>query len=235
MSDVESKPTEVPQIGFSAPAGSTELLLVRHGQSAAARAGERFPLVDGHGDPPLSDVGLWQAERLGLRLGVEPVDAIYVTTLQRTVQTASPLAERHGITPIVEPDLREVFLGEWEGGIYRFKAIERDPVFVHAMSEGEWGLIPGAESNAELAARVRPAIARIVERHRDQRVVVVAHGGVIGSVLAEATGGRPFAFAGADNGSISHLVAIGDRYVLRRFNDTGHLAGELSITADVPA
>ena len=46
----------------------------------------------------------------------EPIDAIYVTTLRRTHETAAPLAARLGITPIEEPDLREVFLGEWEGG-----------------------------------------------------------------------------------------------------------------------
>ena len=80
------------------------------------------------------------------------------------------------------------------------------------------------------------AITRIVERHPDQRVVVVSHGGVIGCLLAHATGGRPFAFVGADNASISHIVVTNGVWILRRFNDTGHLAGELSVapaTADL--
>ena len=60
--------------------------------------------------------------------------------------------------------------------------------------------------------------------HPDQRVVVVSHGGVIGELVrAACDGGRPFAFVGADNGSISHLVATGDRWIVRRFNDTAHL------------
>jgi probable phosphoglycerate mutase len=57
----------------------------------------------------------------------------------------------------------------------------------------------------------------------DQRVVVFAHGGVIGEVLAHATGSEPFTFAGADNGSVSQIVVTGQRWIVRRFNDTAHL------------
>ena len=53
------------------------------------------------------------------RLQHEDISAIYVTTLQRTAQTAAPLAARLGITPRVEPDLREVGLGDWEGSFRR--------------------------------------------------------------------------------------------------------------------
>ncbi|MEJ5254073.1 MAG: histidine phosphatase family protein [Acidimicrobiales bacterium] len=226
--DEGTSSVEYRQFRFHPPPGSTELLLVRHGESAPAREGEPFPLVDGHGDPPLSPEGRWQAEQLGRRLSGERVDAIYVTTLRRTVETAQPLAERTGLRPVVEPDLREVHLGEWEGGLLRIMAARGDPRFLAAMEAQEWGLIPGAESNEQLRDRVMPALERIARAHPDQRVVVVAHGGVIACALATATGSRPFAFAGCDNGSISHLVALGGRWILRRFNDTGHLAGELS-------
>src|SRR5438093_1521770 len=59
--------------------------------------------------------------------------------------------------------------------------------------------------------------------HADECVVVVSHGGTIGQILAAATSARPFAFTGADNGSISHLVVDGDRWIVRRYNDTAHL------------
>lgn len=228
LGPVSPPPAEYRQHRFEAPAGSCEVLLVRHGESAPARPDAPFPLVDGHGDPPLAPDGRWQAERLGERLGAERIDAVYVTTLRRTHETAAPLAATSGLAPVVEPDLREVFLGEWEGGRYRLKVTERDPVARRAFGEQEWGVIPGAESNAELSARVVPALQRIADRHPDQRIVVVAHGGVIGSLLSHATGARPWAFVGADNGSISHLVVIGERWVLRRYNDTGHLTGAVS-------
>ena len=52
---------------------------------------------------------------------------------------------------------------------------------------------------------------------------MVVHGGVIGQLLHRVTGSRPFAFAGADNASISEVVVAGSRTILRRYNDTSHL------------
>jgi 2,3-bisphosphoglycerate-dependent phosphoglycerate mutase len=219
---------------YEAPPGATEILLVRHGESAPTDPDAPFPLVDGHGDPPLDPVGVEQAERLADRLAGEHVDAIYVTSLCRTAQTAAPLADRLGIEPRVEADLREVFLGEWEGGLFRIKAAERDPAFVRAMEDERWDRIPGAEPQPKFAARVAGALARIHEAHPDERVVVVSHGGVIGQILATATKSRPFAFMGSDNASIAHIVVAGEQIVLRRFNDTAHLHQHFTLAAPPP-
>jgi probable phosphoglycerate mutase len=232
---VADPPIEYRQLKYQTPPGSTEILLVRHGESAPARPDEPFPSKDGHGDPPLAPEGHWQADQLGQRLAQEQIDAIYVSSLQRTHQTAAPLAERLGLEPVIEPDLREVHLGEWDNGLYRKYASEGHPVIREAYEKEEWGVIPGAETEAQLRARVMPVIERIVSDHPDHRVVVVVHGGVIGAVLSELTRSRPWAFMGADNGSISHVVAHDGRWILRRFNDTGHLAGELSTETDPPA
>ena len=101
---------------------------------------------------------------------------------------------------------------------------EGHPIAVRVLEEQRWDVIPGAEPTEAFAARTRDAIERIAAAHRDQTVVVVSHGGTIGQVLSDATGSRPLAFAGADNGSISQLVVVGDRWLVRRFNDTAHLA-----------
>ncbi|HET9072601.1 MAG TPA: histidine phosphatase family protein [Acidimicrobiales bacterium] len=212
------------QSRFRAPAGATSILLVRHGESAAAREDRPFDLVGGHGDPALHPDGRLQAERVADRLAGEPIRAVYVTTLRRTAETAAPLAARLGVEPQVEADLREVYLGEWEGGVYRRHAAEGHPIARRVLTEERWDVIPGAEPAADFDARVRAGIGRIAGRHPDQLVVAVTHGGVIGSVLAQATGSRPFAFVGADNASISLVVVAGDRWLLRVFNDTGHLA-----------
>ena len=84
-----------PQSRFSPPPGSTEILLVRHGESAPHVEGEAFDLVDGHGDPPLAPAG-WEQARLAAQRLIdtgERIAAVYVTTLQRTHQTAEPLLE----------------------------------------------------------------------------------------------------------------------------------------------
>jgi probable phosphoglycerate mutase len=211
------------QLRFSRPPGACELLLVRHGESAPARDGEPFALVDGHGDPELDLLGLAQAERVANRLEREDIAAIYVSTLRRTAQTAAPLAARLGIEPRVDRDLREVYLGEWEGGTLRKHVAEGHPLAQRMYAEERWDVIPGAEPSAAFAARVQAAITRIAAAHQDQTVVVVSHGGVIGQVLAAASGARLFAFAGSDNAAVSHLVVTDDRWIVRRYNDTAHL------------
>lgn len=226
------EPTEYRQYRFAPPPGACEILLVRHGESAAVVPGVEIPHVDGHDDPALSEDGQWQAERLAARLAHERIDAIYVSSLCRTQETAAPTAAAHGLTPTIEHDLREVFLGEWEGGLFRQRVTENDPIAEALFREGRWDVIPGAESHGQLEARLVPVLDRIAAAHPDQRVMVVVHGGVIGSLLAHASGGRPFAFVGADNASISHLVILGDHWIVRRFNDTGHLDGELSPQAE---
>jgi probable phosphoglycerate mutase len=221
---------EYRQARFRKPPGATEILLVRHGESEPMVVGRPFPLVGGHGDPALAPDGEAQAERVADRLVSQRIDAIYVTTLRRTAQTAAPLAARLGLTPIVEPDLREVYLGEWEGELFRQRVAEGHPIALRMSAEERWDVIPGGEPKDAFLARVRGALERIAAAHADQRVAVFTHGGVIGQLLAHAVGTeRGFAFVGADNGSISQLVLHGDRWILRRFNDTAHLTDGMDL------
>ncbi len=208
---------------FVPPPGATTVLLVRHGESQPAHPDRPFALRDGHGDPPLDPVGVEQARLLGARLADERIDAIYVTNLVRTHETAAPLAQRLGLEPIEEAGLREVFLGDWEGGEFRARAAANDPIFARIWTEERWDVIPNAEKQEVFEKRVWDGFSRIVAAHPDQRVVVVSHGGVIGQLLHHITGARRFAFSGADNASISEVVALPERVILRRYNDVAHL------------
>ncbi|MGA7756468.1 MAG: histidine phosphatase family protein [Ilumatobacteraceae bacterium] len=222
-----------PQSRFAPPPGATEILLVRHGESAPHVEGESFPLVGGHGDPPLASAGVEQAKLAAQRLidTGERIAAVYVTTLQRTVQTAAPLVARLGLTPIVAADLREVFLGDWEGGEFRKRIADGDPIAQLMYVEQRWDVIPGGEPAHQFRNRVQRGIERIAAAHPDELVVAVVHGGVIGEVINIATGSSGFAFTGADNASISHVVVESDRWVVRCWNDTSHLSPTFSTAA----
>jgi probable phosphoglycerate mutase len=217
-----NEPVAYRQIQFQVPSGATQLIVVRHGESEAAIEGKPFELVEGHSDPTLSPEGREQAELVSARLAHEPIDAIYVSNLRRTSETAAPLAKELQLTPIIERDLREVFLGEWETGLFRKKVIERDPVAVRMAEEQRWDVIPGAEPQEEFARRTRDVVERIAAAHPGECVAVFAHGGIIGEMLSLATGATGFAFT-SDNTGISQLVITPERWIVRRFNDTAHL------------
>ena len=226
MSDDEV-PEQFAQHRWERPAGSTEIMLLRHGASAAFVPGTAFPLVEGQGDPALSPSGLQQAEASGIRLAVEPIAALYATSMQRTQQTVAPLAARLGLDVGIEPDLREVHLGEWEGGLLRQHAAADHPIYQRMHAEERWDVIPGAESNEEFGGRCMSALERIADRHADELVLCTVHGGVIWVVLAQIAGSRQFAFGGADNGSVSQIVRIDGAWTIRRFNESSHLHDSL--------
>jgi probable phosphoglycerate mutase len=219
-------PETYHQRQFALPPGATEVILVRHGASAPAVPGEPFPLLDGHGDPPLAPEGSAQAEAVAVRLAREDLRGIFVTPLQRTHASAAPLSARTGLPPAVVPDLVEVSLGEWEGGEFRSRRAEGDPIAIQAVAEERWEVIPGAETMEALAQRVRVGIQAVVAlAGPDTHVAAIVHGGVIGEICRQATGSRPFAFVHADNGSLTRLIVLADGgWLLRSFNDTAHLA-----------
>ncbi len=226
--------TTYPQHFYEPPPNSGQVLLIRHGQSQPFDPTSPFPLVDGHGDPPLSPLGEHQATLVGERLAAEPISAIYVSSLTRTHQTAAPLAERLGLTPNVEPDLREVFLGEGEGGRFREMAANDHPAAVRLRQNAEWGEVPGAETNQQLTDRTVGAVRRIASSHSGELVAAFCHGGVIAAVLGYTMGVGAMTFNGARHTSISHLVIENpgtdpQHWTLRLFNDGSH-AG--SLTAD---
>jgi len=226
-----------PQTSFTAPPGATRITLVRHGQSAAAERDKPFELKHGHGDPHLTELGRRQADAVADRLVHEAIDGLYVTSLTRTHQTAEPLAGRIGQRPVEEHDLREVFLGDWEGGLFRYMLAEEHPAAIKFRATYEWAEIPGAESNAQLMERTSAALTRLHGSHGGQHIVCFVHGGVIAALCAHATGGRMIGFTGADNGSIHRLVLTDERWYLRAFNDSTHLTQVMTPQAiiDTPA
>ncbi|HMN70283.1 MAG TPA: histidine phosphatase family protein [Rhodoblastus sp.] len=211
------------QIRFVLPGDATRVVLVRHGESAAVEPGRPQATIDGQGDPDLHPEGLRQAEAVAERLAREDIAAIYVSTLRRTLQTARPLLRRLSMEARIEPRLREVHLGEWEGGVYRMKLAERHPIALQMTREQRWDIIPGVEDPTHFRQRVETAVAVLAGRHAGQTIVVVTHRNVIGHLVAHACGARHNAFNGAENGSISEIVVSPAGSTVRSFNETGHL------------
>ncbi len=211
------------QVKFVPDRTAVTLLLIRHGESAIADMENPFPLTEGRSDPSLSPIGILQAQALASRLAGYRLDDIYVTQLKRTQETAAPLCSAIGKTWTVEEDLVEIFMGEWEGGIYRKHMTEGHPVAQRILAEQRFDVIPGGESNHSVTSRAVAAIQKITVSHPGKTLAIFTHSVVIANVLAFVTRSEPFAFLGNDNASVSEIVVADGKWYLRRFNDTAHL------------
>lgn len=149
----------------------TTLILVRHGETDWNVEGR----YQGQADPPLNDTGLRQARQTALELQNLGLYALYTSDLRRAQQTAQVIAETSGLTMRLEPRLREVNLGEWEGMLYtEIKACY--PELLRHWEEEPLKTTPtGGESIWALRHRVLDAVAEIVDRHTGQQVCIVTH------------------------------------------------------------
>jgi broad specificity phosphatase PhoE len=192
---------------------TTRLVLVRHGETDFNRQ-DRWQ--GSRSDEPLNETGRAQirsvAERLAAASGA--LAALYTSDLVRALESAEILARRLGLSPRVEPGLREMDHGAFEG---RTKA-EAMALFpeVHAALEADPARTrrPEGDSYDSLGERLWPALDRIVDRHAGERVAIVAHGGPIRLVLSKALE-RPLterAAFGVTNGSWFVVEVAGDRW-----------------------
>nr|WP_087573235.1 histidine phosphatase family protein [Sphingomonas sp. CDS-1] len=209
---------------FKLAGGARQIILIRHGSSVGATI-ETVQLGElTISNPSLSEDGHVQAELLARALAREPIKAIFVTPLQRTQQTAAPLAAVTGIEPRVIDDLREVHLGDWEHSFYEHASVGH-PLIARMYIEESWEVIPNAEPNAHFAGRVRSGIAEVVSHIEEgETAVVFSHAGTIAEICRQATGSRPFAFTAPENTSVSRLIVGCDgQWKLRSFNEVSHL------------
>lgn len=198
--------------------------LVRHGQTAWN--GE--DRLQGHTDLPLSPLGVKQADCLRAHFSRRHLHRIFTSGLQRSRQTAHAIASGngHGGGPIVEPELAEMHLGDWEG---------LTPQEIDAQFEGAYAqwrkapssiTIPNAEPVDAFRQRARRAFGKIVGSMEQGEVVIVSHGGVIASLLADTLGAEYDAILRRmrlDNAGITAIeLGIGLPHVLW-VNRTTHL------------
>jgi glucosyl-3-phosphoglycerate phosphatase len=159
----------------------TTLLLVRHGETDWNRD-HRW---QGHSDPPLNDRGREQARELAGTLDVP--DVVYASDLSRARETAEILASRFDVPIRTDARLRERDFGDWEGRT----SDELERVFGDAFARWRSGEGHGADDSEPYEAffeRIRSFLADVVERHPDEQVLVVAHGGSVRAILAIAEG-----------------------------------------------
>ncbi len=201
----------------------TEVFMVRHGQTASNIAG----LFHGATDVPLNEVGVRQAELVAERVSViESLNSLHSSPLQRALRTAQAISRRIGLEPRIHAGLAEMNFGEAEGMVLTAMA-ERWPELALRFEDLSDDAVrfPGGESRAEFHARVRETLDEIVMAHSGERILVVAHGGVIASLVAQIVGDDPNDWRRyrIDNCSVTHIELATDGPVTHLMNDVVHL------------
>lgn len=200
-----------------------ELWLVRHGESTW-NLDRRF---QGAYDAPLSPRGRAQAAALAERLAGTAFDALYTSPLSRARDTADACARVLGVESRAVDDLREIGLGAWEGETVDAIVAREADAYRRWLDAPVEHPPPGGEPLVTLAERVRRTLDALAASHAGGRILVVSHGGAIGSVLCTWLG-RPLNAIWSlrlDNASVTRVVLPAGH--LLGWNETAHLAGQV--------
>jgi broad specificity phosphatase PhoE len=195
------------------------LILLRHGQTESNVIGALDTAVPG---APLTELGQRQAAAVPAALEGQPLNAIFVSTLLRTQQTAVPLATARDLHPTVLDGLREIAAGSLEmlsdhksQGIYNATAF--------AWANGDLDLrMPGGETGHEFFARFDDVIDGAI-REAGSDVLAVSHGAAIRTWVAARCVNTDGSFAGdhqLDNTAAAFLIEDDGRWRLEAWRST---------------
>jgi len=182
----------------------TDFIIVRHGDPAAG----------GVEDPPLSERGRLQAASTAAALRHEPIAALYTSPLRRALESAEPLGQAIGRSPVVEDRIAEFDHGQ----IYYSEkhAAEMGPEVAMAKL--------AAMQSQEFRDRVLAGFDAIEAAHRDATVAVVCHGGVISAVVGAAVYNPSLVFL-PEYGSVTRIRShTGGLRNLISYNESSWLA-----------
>jgi len=202
-----------------------KLLIARHGETDWNSQGR----IQGHSDIKLSEQGVQQARLLGERLLSFAVDAAYCSDLLRASETAEISLEGRDVPLHRTPLLREYHKGAFEG-LTNQQIQERYPTQYPTYLTKDLDFAPeGGESTRGVSVRASGIITEIKNRHIDDTVLVVGHGGSLRAAMVSLLAlpleaNWRFFFA---NCALTIVETYPDNAVLRLFNDSSHLLNGL--------
>lgn len=178
-------------------------------------------------DSPLDALGIRQANLLADRVASEiQADALLTSPLQRALVTAQIVGARIGMEPTIVPELSEMNFGALEGTtIDRIEAEHPElAVRMNDIADDDFGW-PEGETRRDFHGRVLRVFQVILADYADKRVIVVAHGGVIGSFIAQIEGVSPNDWRRLPvlNCSLTHLHVTPEHTAVHLLNDAVHL------------
>ena len=161
----------------------TTFLLIRHGNNDML---DRRVLIGRSPGISLNADGRRQATALAGYLAALPIRAVYSSPMERTRETAAPLAERLGQPVRILEEINEVDFGEWTG--FDFDRLSGDPRWKTYRTFRSGGRIPGGEMLVQVQQRMIAALEALRQQHARDMVALFSHGDPIRSALAHFLG-----------------------------------------------
>jgi probable phosphoglycerate mutase len=200
----------------------TTILLVRHGVTGST--GTVLP-----GRAPglhLSDAGVAQAQNVASRiagLATKP-SALYVSPLERTRETAKPIAKQLGLIPTIEKGLLECDFGDWTGK--KLALLRTKPSWQAVQHSPSTFRFPNGESFTEMQLRMWTTLERLAAKHRNKTIVVVSHADPIKAAVTYAQGVPLDLFQRTviSTCSVSAIAMTDSTPVVLSVNNTGNLS-----------
>lgn len=199
---------------------ATQLILVRHGSIGEGWQGRYV----GRTDPPLDETGTRQARALARALAGRGIERCFCSPLRRALDTAMQITRPMDRTATVEPDLREVDFGRWEGRTFD-EIQKQDPALVDEWAKWDMDFsFPEGERITDFLTRAH-ALADRLAREEADTLLVVSHGGVIRSMLCHLLGmeTRCYLSFEVSPASITALRLYAGKGVLTELNHRCHL------------
>ena len=197
------------------------VILVRHGETEW----NRREIFRGRADVELNQRGREQAKALGAALEGRSIDAVYSSPLSRAVETAEAIAEPHGISVEIEDGFVDFDYGAWQG-LPHEEVRQRYPRMYQDWVERPHTVrMGGGESLRMVRRRAMETLMRIVDRHQDDTVVIVAHRVVNKVVLCAVLelANSHFWRIRQDTCALNVFEWSDGRFLVRLLNDTCHL------------
>jgi 2,3-bisphosphoglycerate-dependent phosphoglycerate mutase len=200
---------------------TTTFYLIRHGE-IDANVSRRW---HGSTDSELNENGRLQARRMAAYVAINhpEICAVYHSPLQRTLDTAIPLARALDLDPLPEKDLREYSIGKLENTRYEELHTKHD-FFAEIAADQDFAP-PDGESPNTVCQRMEGALTRLGKRHEGEAIAIVSHGAAMGIVLSHLLEDRVYPFHNyhMTNTGYSKLI-WGAEPKLEIFNASEHLA-----------
>ena len=201
-----------------------KIMLVRHGLTTWNTIGK----MQGSSDVELSPEGTHQARLLAAHCPFHTADAIYSSPLCRAENTAIILAEKFNLHVNIEPRLKEISFGDWEGKTLREIAAS-DPINFEKffLKPDEWSA-SNAETFAQTQLRAMEAIQEIITKNKDKKnahIIIVAHGAVNRLILCsflDIPVYKMWAMA-QFNTAVNILREDDGNFIVELMNSTSHL------------